>query len=431
MAHAPLSSRLRPHPGHRLPAVLAAGRIADHVRAEDLTLEDPRFRDLLATIDGDAPIHRGNRVRLHVDGADAMAAMLAAVAGAARELLVESYIFRDDSTGRRLQSALIAAHRRGVAVRVLADAFGSFSTRSRFWRDLCAAGVETRLFHRLSLRFWLQPLRDHRKLLVADRRLAFTGGMNIGDEYGSSRRHRADAWRDTQVEVEGAAAAELAAVFSEGWEGAGGEPLVEESGDACPARLTPPTTDGSTDESGASVLVQDSRPFRGHRETAAALAAILAAAGRRVWITNSYFVPGPRAAGLLAATARRGIDVRLLLPGPTDLPFVRHAGHASFTHLLRSGVRIHEYRPTVLHAKTLVADASVSVVGSTNLDLRSFRYNGECNLVIFDAPTAERLALQFERDLTESRTLELDSWRHRPLAHRAGDTLAGFTRPLL
>lgn len=433
MVRLPLSSRLRPRPGHRLPDALSPGRIARSVRERGLTLDAPAFRDFLAAVDGGAALHRGDRITLHFDGQEALKAMIAAADAARHELLVESYIFRDDATGRRLQSALIDARRRGVTVRVLADAFGSFGTRSRFWNELRAAGVAVRLFHRLSLRFWLQPLRDHRKLLVADRRLALTGGMNIGDEYGSSRRHRPDAWRDTQVEVEGPTAEELAAVFSESWEQAGGSPLTAEAADEDGAVSpdAPRSAGPQAQEAGATVMVQDSRPFRGHRETAAALAAILAAARRRAWITNSYFVPGPRAASLLTATAARGVDVRLLLPGPTDIQLVRHAGHASFTRLLRSGVRIYEYRPAVLHAKTLVADDSVAVVGSTNLDLRSFRYNGECNLVIFDSATAGHLAEQFERDLAESDAVELDEWSTRPFAHRLGDTVAGFARPLL
>lgn len=161
------------------------------------------------------------------------------------------------------------------------------------------------------------------------------------------------------------------------------------------------------------------------------LSTISGAARRRLWITTAYFAPRVRAIGILGAAARRGVDVRLLVPGPTDVALVRHAGHGFFASLLRRGVRVFEYQPAILHAKTLVADGLLSVVGSSNLDLRSFEANAECNYVILDRGTAGRLEAQYEEDLAASREIEPAAWRRRGSLHRLWDATARRVSPLL
>ena len=161
------------------------------------------------------------------------------------------------------------------------------------------------------------------------------------------------------------------------------------------------------------------------------LTAIASAARRSLWITNAYFAPRALAIEVLSAAARRGVDVRLLLPGTSDLPVLRHAGHGSFQALLANGVRIFEYGPAVLHAKTMVADGYVSVVGSTNLDFRSFRFNAECNLVVLDEATAAGMEAAFEEDLAGSVEIRLEPWRRRGLGHRCVDAAARGLSPLL
>jgi cardiolipin synthase len=241
--------------------------------------------------------------------------------------------------------------------------------------------------------------------------------MNIADEYGSGLGSSTGPWRDTHCRVEGPAAWELAVVFSEAWHRAGGRLEFDP--------LPPPATDG------ASILVLDSRPGRGYEETASALAAIVGAAREKIWITNAYFAPRARAVRVLAEAVRRGVDVRLLLPGKSDVPLVRHAGHGYFRALLRLGVRVFEYGDAILHAKTLVADDFVSVVGSTNLDFRSFHFNAEANLVILDAATGRAFAEAFRDDLTRSSEIEGDAWTRRSGFHRIGDNLARRLGPLL
>jgi cardiolipin synthase len=186
-----------------------------------------------------------------------------------------------------------------------------------------------------------------------------------------------------------------------------------------------------TDGNGAKTLVLDSRPGRGYAETASVLAAVVGACRQRLWVTNSYFAPRRNAIDVLGRAAQRGVDVRLLLPGISDVPLVRHAGHGYFEQLLASGVRIFEYQPAILHAKTLVADDYVTVVGSSNLDFRSFHFNAECNVLILDEETAQATASAFEHDLAGSVEIQLDQWRKRSVAHRFGDALARCLSPLL
>jgi len=349
-------------------------------------------------------------VDVYFDGGSAFDAMERDVDAARTEILVESYIWKDDATGRRALDALGRATARGVAVRALADAVGSLSTKKAYWEELRRKGVEVRLFGT----FLLQPFRDHRKILVVDRRVAFTGGMNIADEYSGgsglgSAGKSLSAWRDTHARVEGAAAWEMATVFSEGWNEAGSTPIVLQP-------LEPPG------DAPSRVLVLDSRPGRGHEETASVLAAVVGAARERVWVTNAYFAPRRRAIDALAEAVRRGVDVRVLLPGVSDVPIVRHAGHGWYAPLLAAGVRIFEYQPAILHAKTAVVDDYASVVGSSNLDFRSFHLNAECNFLILDDEVGRTMSKAFERDLESSK--EIDAGWRRSVPHRAGDWTA-------
>ncbi len=211
---------------------------------------------------------------------------------------------------------------------------------------------------------------------------------------------------------------ELAVVFSEAWEICGGEPLG-----------LPPLEFTSCDP--ARLLVLDSRPGRGHVESAAVFAAVVAGARKSVMVTNAYFAPRRVLVEVLGRAVERGVEVSLCLPGKTDVPFVRHAGHGFFTALLERGVRIFEYQPAVLHAKSLVADGYVSIVGSTNLDVRSFALNGECNLVVLDSDVGKKMTEAFAEDLRHSTEIHLEEWRRRPFWHRVGDQAARLLTPLL
>jgi cardiolipin synthase A/B len=414
---------LRPMAFRVLPRALRPTRVGLLAEALELGVRDPGFEVLLRRIDA-SPLYRGNAVTVFFDGPSAFDSMCAAIAAAENEVLLEAYILKDDATGRAFVETLAAAARRGVAVRFLADAFGSSDTRSEFWRQMEERRIEVRLYHPLLPFLWYQPYRDHRKILAVDRRVAFTGGMNIGDEYGSSLMGRGGrAWRDTHARFEGPAAWDMAVVFQEGWDLAGGT-LFE----IPPLELPPPDEPVPP---GASILVLDSSPGRGHEETASVLAAMGAAARKTFWLTNAYFAPHRGALPLLARAAARGVDVRLLLPGTSDVPLVRHAGHGIFRYLLERGVRIFEYETSVLHAKTVVADRWVSMVGSTNMDFRSFHFNAECNVVVLDAAVALALERQFTLDLAGAREITRAEWDRRTALHKLGDACARVLSPVL
>jgi cardiolipin synthase len=410
---------LRPFVGRKLPPELWVRNVGRLAEALPLGVEDLGFEVLLRRIDG-APLFGGNTVEVYFRGLDAFRAMEQAAAQAQREILIESYILKDDRTGQRLLQSLKSAAARGIEVRVVADALGSSTTKAQYWKELEAAGVGVRLYHPLFTHLWYQPFRDHRKLFVVDREIAFTGGMNIGEEYGSTFNKPGETWRDTHARVVGPASWEMSVVFSEGWTHAGGDSFEM---DPLPA--------DRIDAPGARILVLDSRPNRGQAESASALAAITGAARRYLWITNAYFAPGRRAVGLLRDAVKRGVDVRLLVPGKTDVPIVRRAGHGYYKSLLRRGIRIFEYQPAILHAKTLVADDYVSVVGSTNLDYRSFIFNAECDLVILDHATAGKMAAAFRKDMESSVEITAADWKKRSVGKRIGDRLARWLSPVL
>jgi cardiolipin synthase len=464
LAQAPPRRRLwkpipRPRPNRDLPPRRRVERWA-----ADLTdgVRDGGFATLIHRLD-ESPILPVDRLELFTDGNHALPRMIAAIEAAREEVLLQSYIFKDDATGRSVVDALGRAVERGVVVRVIADALGSLTTREAFWRELERRRIAFRLFHPLLRYPWRLLIRDHRKILVVDRRVAFTGGMNIGEEYGSglpprrrprwrdplpprprrplavsarpaaappgpaSRSAATNTWRDTHLEVEGPAAWEMAVVFRESWTRADGAHFDLPS-------LTEPVdtaADGSGAVSGARCLVLDSRPGRGHRETALVLRALVAAARRRVWITNAYFAPSFTALRALCRAARRGVDVRLLLPGESDVPRLQDAARGSYARLMRHGVRVFEYQPAVLHAKTVVVDGHVSVVGSSNLDFRSFTFNGECNLVVLADSAALRLEEAFETDLTRAHEIDPAVWARRPWLVRLREAFFRWLSPLL
>ena len=409
--------KLRPRAGRRLPPELRVGSVGKLAAALPEGLRDPGFAVLLRRID-ESPILEGNRVRAFFRGPETFDAMLRLDRrGARRKSSSSPTSSRTTRRAALFMETLGRAVGRGVRVRVLADAFGSIATRRAFWRQMRARGIEVRLFHPLFPHLLLQPFRDHRKILVVDGRTAFTGGMNIGDEYGSSLSRHGGPWRDTHVRVEGPAAWGMAIVFTEAWDAAGGSPIGLEP-------LTPET-------GGVAILVLDSRPFRGTGEMVSVLAAITAAARRRLWITNAYFAPRWRAVERLGEAVRRGVDVRLLLPGRSDVSLVRHAGHGYYAALLERGVRIFEYQSAVLHAKTAVADDFVSLAGSSNLDFRSFHFNAECNIVMLDEETGRAFSERFEQDLEESVEITPADWARRSFLHKTGDALARRLGPVL
>jgi len=360
---------------------------------------------------GGWPWRTGNSFRLLDGGGEFFPRMLAAIETARESVLLEMYLVRSGIITTRFIGALTDAARRGARVCALFDAFGALGLARTDRRALAEAGVELRFFNPLGLRNRLANLlRDHRKLLVTDGRTAFVGGAGLTDEFSPLRR--GGPWRELMVEIAGPVVADWQRAFAITWRRCGGELALT---DASAVRPHSGTAAGRVSLSEAR---QRSALARGVRQR-------IEGAARRVWIMSAYFVPSRRFRTALRRAARRGVDVRLLLPGArTDHPWVRQASRRFYGRMLRSGVRIFEYQPHMLHAKVILCDDWVSL-GSSNLDRWSLRWNLEANQEVADASFADAMAQVFAEDFAASRQITRRHWRQRAWLDRLRERIAG------
>jgi cardiolipin synthase len=365
----------------------------------------------------DAPLTEGNKVTLLVDGPATYAAMLEAIGDARDHVDFETYLIEDDEVGRRFAAAFARKRAEGVQVNLIHDSVGSAAASTSFFQRLKDAGVQVVEFNRTDPfeghgKWDLLP-RDHRKILVVDGKVAFTGGVNVTRVYSPSPsgpwpHHPAPAgWRDTDVRIEGPAVAELQRLFLATWE--------EQRGPKLPPRTDyPPLAEKGDDV----VQVLASSPGQANRITFVMYAAAIAFAEHSIHLTSAYFVPDQQILSALEAAARRGVDVRLVLPSRTDSRLALEAQRYTYDELLEAGVRIHERKDAVLHAKTAVVDEVWSTVGSTNMDYLSFLSNDEVNAVVLGHPFAAALEGSFASDLAASEEIRPDRWKRRPLSER-------------
>lgn len=362
-------------------------------------------------------------VRLLVDGAAKYQALLADIAAATKHVHLEYYIYEADRTGTALRDALVERARAGVRVRLLLDAIGSANAR-RFFKPLIEAGGELAWFH--PMRFghvWRRPwanLRTHRKIVVIDGCVAYTGGMNVTDE--QDERLGDSAYRDLHLRLEGAVVRVLQLVFCEDWAYATGDHAFLSD----VARDTP--REAAPGPVRAQVLVSgpDSPWEAIHRLHVSAIQA----AKHRVWLTTPYFVPGEAAMMALTSAALAGLDVRLVVPRDSDSKLVTLAARSYFGPLLVAGVKIYEYGPRMLHSKSLLVDDELVVIGSANFDHRSFRLNFEVSVLFDDPGIAAALAALIEGELAHAPRVQRG--RHRPLLRaRLPEALARLLSPLL
>ena len=332
----------------------------------------------------------GNQVGLLIDGPEAYRAMLEVIAGATRWIHFENYIIRSDAVGWRFAEALAARARDGVRVRVLYDWMGSVLTARKLWRHLRSHGVELRAFHPLRpLDLVANVSRNHRKLVVADGSRGVIGGLCIGCEWTGECVEGGQPWRDTAVEIGGPAAAVLDQAFGRTWNAAGGAVPTENVA----GRVTP--------MGDAEVRVISGEPGR---ERAYRVIELLAAGSiNRLWFTDAYLVAPPRLFQALRDAARDGVDVRILVPGSSDLPLIRNLSRIGYRDLLRSGVRIFEWDGPMLHAKTIVADTRWVRIGSSNLNPSSLLGNYELDVLVEDSALAEAMERQYRLDIARSR----------------------------
>ena len=368
-----------------------------------------------------------NRLRLLRDGAEAYPAMLAAIEASRTEILLEMYWFASDAVGRSFVDALAARARAGVTVRVVFDAIGSAPVDPDMFEDLRHAGADVRSFNPL-FRFWRRAVprwmrRDHRKLLVCDDEVGFTGGLNIGRPW-APRDQGGEGFRDDVVEVTGPGARELRALFYETWRRV---LRRRERSDPNIMPLDAPLL-SPTHPDDVWVIANQRRPAGG-RAIRGTYLRWIAQAQREVEISNAYFVPDFRMRRALIAAVRRGVRVRVLVPEVSDLTFVQWAVEATLERLTKVGVQAFAYRGAILHAKTAVVDDDLVTIGSYNLDARSFRYNLEANLAVRNEEFTAVVRRALEEDLARSVAWTYDVLRARGFFRRwMGEIMRLFAR---
>lgn len=351
----------------------------------------------------------GTELALLRDGAEAIPAMLAAIAAAEEQILLEMYWFASDRVGQAFVAALIAARGRGVEVAVMYDSVGSIDTDPSLFAELAAAGIYVveynpilpwrRRFRVIGLR-----RRDHRKILVVDGRIGFTGGINLEDRWLSSDDEV--SFRDDMLRLEGPAVLGLVDCFLPAWQGQGGPELSR-------LPLSP-----SRAPSNRRVRILSQNSLRARREIIRNYLHHIRHASEYVWIANSYFVPDRRVVRALRAAARRGVDVRVLVPGVSDVPMVNHASRAVWQRLMNAGVRIYQWQRNMLHSKTAVIDGEWATIGTFNLDHLSLRFNLEVNVAVHDRGFAARMREVIERDLAKSYEVDRVAFKYRSLGER-------------
>lgn len=383
-------------------------------------------------VNSDSPLVLGNKLTLLQNGPATYEAMLAAIREARDHINLETYIFDGGDAGQKFADALLERQAAGVQVNIIHDSIGSILTPRAFFDRLRAAGMQVLEFNPVNFlasirNVWRLNNRDHRRQLIIDGRIAFTGGVNISDTYssapsgGRARRARAEApapdksdgWRDTHIQMEGPVVAEFQKLFLETW--------ARQNGPTLASRNYFPAL---TRQGDAIVRAIASTPDHAQSAIYLTLMSAITHAEVEVHLTNAYFAPDPQLRKALIDAAKRGVDVKLILPSVSDSAPVFHLGRSYYTELLQGGVKIYQMRGSVMHAKTACIDGVWSTIGSTNLDWRSFLHNDEINAVILGRAFAKQMDAMFTQDLAQSDRVVLEKWQRRSFMLRVKERLA-------
>ena len=379
-------------------------------------VEDPVFLHVIGVLLG-PPVVAGNRYQVLVNGDRIFPSMLAAIRGAKRTIDFETYIYWSGEIGRAFADALSERARAGVRVHVLLDWVGSAKMEEALIDELRSAGVEIEKYHpphwshlgRLNN-------RTHRKLLIVDGAVGFTGGVGIADKWTGDAQDP-DHWRDTHFRIEGPVVAQMQGVFMDNW--------IKTSGAVLHGAAYFPEL--ATIEGGGPAQVFSSSPTGGSASMELMYLMAITAATRTIRISSSYFVPNELAVETMVQAMRRGEKLQIIVPGAhTDTETVRRASKARWGVLLAAGAEIYEYQPTMYHCKVMIVDELMVSSGSTNFDDRSFRLNDEANLNVYDRSFAAEQVKFFKDDLTKSRRIDLATWQARPLRERVVEHLASL-----
>lgn len=383
-------------------------------------VRDLAFLQTMHALTG-APLSEGNQVTILKNGVEIFPSMLRTIRAAKKTINLEFYIYWDGEIGRSFAEALAERARAGVQVKVILDAVGSSAMSQSLTDFMTRNGIDLEWYH--PLRWYTLSRfnhRTHRKLLIVDGEVGFSGGVGIADNWLGNADSK-DHWRETVARVEGPVVTQMQFAFLDNWVKSRGElltgldyfPQVERRG----PHLTQVIKSSPTEGSSAVKLLY--------------IVSIVSAT-RSIYISNAYFVPDRDTIRALEGAVRRGVDVRVIVPGEfTDVPLVRQASRMHYELLLRRGIRIFEYQPTMMHAKTMVVDGYWSTIGSSNFDDRSFRLNDEVNVNVYDDEIARQMEAMFFHDLAQSTEITLRHWFHRPRLARLKEKLADLLKPQL
>ena len=376
-------------------------------------VSDPEFIGSALGL-ADPVLLEGNKIELLRNGDEYFPAMLQAMRAARKTINFEAFILYSDSTGKEFRDALCESARRGVEVRVLLDGLGSgWQLNNSDVRLMKQAGCKFAYYHPThSWRVDRTNRRTHRRILVTDGKLAFTGGAGFADKWSGNAQDK-EHWRDAQIRIEGPLVNKMQAAFQEHW--------VKTFGEALTGAYQFPTLSPAGD---IKAQVVTSRSFS-MAPIPLLEAVAFTAAERRIWITNSYCTPTHDQVEQLVKAADRGIDVRLLLPGANnDQPLTKTAGRAAYGKMLEGGVKIFEYEPTMIHEKSMVIDGRFAMLGSSNFDARSSEINEELDVVVYDEAFGTKMEESFKKDLSQSREYTLEEFRNRSWWERATEWIA-------
>ena len=381
-----------------------------------------RYSAVIESVSG-SPLTSGNKVTLLIDGPATYAAMFKAMENARDHINLETFIIDDDETGRRFSDLLLKKQAEGVQVNLIYDSRGGFRTPAEFFQRLRDAGIQVLAFNPVNplkaRKSWNLAHPDHRKILIVDGKIVFTGGINISSVYSSSPSGKSGLsgkipgtkapipWRDTDVQIEGPVVAEFQKLFLDTWK--------TQKGPNLSGRNYFPDLKA---EGHALVRAVGSSPGETNRLTFVLYVAAITFSERSLHVTNAYFVPDAETIKALCDAAGRGVDVKIVLPGNTDASLTLSAGRYHYSELLKSGVKLYERRDVLLHAKTAVIDNVWSTVGSTNMDFWSFSSNDEVNAVILSKEFAAEMERMFAGDVAKSHEIRLEEWETRPLLPR-------------
>lgn len=372
-----------------------------------------------------SPLTTNNKAELLINGEEKFPAVLEALRNATHHIHIEYYIYEDDEIGRAIEEIMIEKAKEGIEVRFIYDDFGSASIRKSLVKRLRNNGVKAFPFYKIKFIKLASRLnyRNHRKIIVIDGRISFVGGINISDKYSNAATGNKLYWRDTHLKIEGDSTAILQHIFIGDWNYCAGKKLKITD------QYFPKI--GELDGETQNIQIVSSGPDSDRPSIYYAIIKAIQSAKKEIFLTSPYFIPGETIIDSMKMAALSGVEIKLLVPGISDSYLVNAAAKSYYTQLLKAGVQIYLYKKGFVHAKTMVADRALAIVGTANLDYRSFDLNFEVNAVVYDDQLAEELALNFENDLLHSEKIDIQSWLNRPKYIQLIEKIVRLISPML